>query len=78
MLRLNGFNSTALTLEFKNDVRNLLSKPDLGEYYDSPDGVRRNQIFKAAELDSEGSLLVGWRTVTRKANPHHIVPHSRF
>lgn len=78
MLRLNGFNSTALTLEFKNDVRTILSKSDLGEYYDSPDDVRRSQIFKAAEFDSEGKLLVGWRTVSRKSNPHHIVPHSRF
>lgn len=78
MLRLNGFNSTALTLEFKNDVRNILSKPDFGEYYDDPDEIQRSQVFRAADLDSEGSLLVGWKTVSRKSNPHHIVPHSRF
>lgn len=77
MARLNGFNSTALTLEFKNDVRHLLSRSDPGEYYEDPEDVLRDQVFHAADLDSEGSLLVGWKTVSDKSNPHHIVPHSR-
>lgn len=53
MARLNGFNSTALTAEFKNDVRKILSMHDVGEYYEDPEEVLRNRVYGAAELDSE-------------------------